>query len=248
MSDRKRVLWAWAGAALSACATVPSERENGGVVEQAVVTTTVTATASLVGTVLTVTTSDMPKGWYTKGANFDGNKAPISLSWTVSASSCLAAAGGSATTVAGSFTPLLNPQNKPVGYSWSYSIDLAAHQNHWHNHIACGGAVSVEGCQEARTVNVTLSVAGACLETDGAVCTDTDGVVLASVQDPDVVDGNCGCNIGACVSACQAACNDASCGKCCECGCKAQALAGGNSACAPQSLCYSGSPGHPACL
>jgi hypothetical protein len=171
------------------------------------------------------------------------------VTWASAASNCLPALTGSASTADGAFTALTNPQGKPVGYYWSFSTDLSAAQNHWNNHIACDGSVSIDGCPEARTVNVTLSVGGACLAA-GGTCADSETASLGSVQDPDVVDTNCECNIGACVSACQAGCSphDPACSQCCECDCKQAGYDAGNEICAPQPLCYTGTKGHAACL
>ncbi len=237
-----------AGAAFVACAAEGRD-EGVGVVQQADTSPWVTANITTSGSVVTVSTQEMPKGWFTKFGGFYADKSPITLSWSIGASSCLPGASGSASTADGTFTAIDNPTEHPVAYVWSDSIDFAAYQNHWHNLIGCDGSTTVVGCPDARTVNVTLSVGGSCGNNQDK-CTDMASAQIPSVQDPDVVETNCGggCPIGPCVSACQHLCNNAKCAQCCECKCKEAGLEGGNPACKPQKLCFQGSKGHPACL
>jgi len=210
---------------------------------------TVTLTATLTGTTLTVQSGVMPRGWWTTRGGFDATKSPITLTLHADATGCSAAFDQTITTTGGTFTTITNPARHPMAYQWSASADLAGVADHWFNEIQCDGATIVRGCQAPRTVTVTLSVGGACL-TAGGTCTATQSVSVASVQDPDQTVANCDCPIGACVSACQRACanGDSSCAQCCECRCKDEGLRAGNTACRPQRLCYTGNRGHVACL
>ncbi|MFO0608040.1 MAG: hypothetical protein U0324_33055 [Polyangiales bacterium] len=240
-----------AGLALPSCVGAPDDPANAGA---SAVSEDVSITAMLTGTVLSVRTSDMPKGWFTRGPGpdvFDPTKSPITLTLTAPATACSPSFSVTLRTADGTLNALLNPAGRPNGYYWTVSYDLGALADHWHNHVACDGSVTVEGCPDARTVTATLNVGGACSPA-AHVCTATATAEVPSVQDADVVDTACStsCEIGACVSACARTCGprNAGCHQCCECRCKAEGLAAGNVACRPQDLCYTGSPGHLACL
>lgn len=146
--------------------------------------------------------------------------------------------------VAGSWT--FAPGNQQCSTDFAGSVDLGLAANHWHNEVHCDNSVTVVGCQTDVAYTAAVFV-------DGPGPNDFTTTVtgsLGAVQDPDVTD-SCpvdACPIGACVSACQATCTDASCGQCCECWCKEEGRLGGNDACQPQDLCYSGSEGHEVCL
>ncbi len=218
----------------------------------ATVSNVVSITATLTGTSLTVTSGYMPLGWFTQGGGFDASKSPIALTLHADATACQPALDVTIDASGGTFVPLLNPAGHPRAYAWTATTDLAAYQNHWHNHTRCDGSTAVEGCPEARAVTVTFSVGGACLADTGS-CTASSPVSLPSAQDVDVVDADCApptCDIGPCVSACQASCasGDPDCAQCCECQCKAAGRAAGNLACQPQELCFKGSRGHAVCL
>lgn len=210
---------------------------------------TVTLTATLSGTTLTVQSGVMPRGWWTQGGGFNAAKSPITLTLHADATGCSAAFDRTLSTADGTFTAITNPAGNPMAYQWSATADLAGLADHWHNEVQCDGSVLVRGCQAPRTVTVTLTVGGACL-TAGGTCTATQNVSVASIQDADQTATNCECNIGPCVSACQAACanGDSACSQCCECRCKDEGLRAGNAACQPQPLCYTGSRGHAVCL
>lgn len=233
----------------------PEDGTGSAVGEAATVSNVVSITASMSATVLTVTSGYMPLGWFTRNGGFDATKSPITLALHADATACQPALDLSLPASAGTFVPLLNPAGRPRAYAWTATVDLAAYQNRWHNHIHCDGSSVVEGCAEARAFTVTFSVGGACNEDTGS-CTVSSGVSLPSAQDPDVVDTDCApppapeCPIGPCVSACQRACglHNTSCRTCCECRCKAEGRAAGNLACQPQELCYTGSEGHAVCL
>jgi hypothetical protein len=140
------------------------------------------------------------------------------------------------------------PNNQQCTADYAGSADLAIAANHWHNVIHCDQSVEVVGCTGDAAYTAAVFV-------DGPGPNDFSTTVsgaLGAVQDPDVFD-TCpvdACPIGACVSACEANCaqGDTDCGTCCECWCKEEGREGGNDACQPQDLCYSGSDGHAVCL
>lgn len=209
----------------------------------------------------TITTSEMPWGWYGPASL----KTHVNVTWSMPPTGCHPAATGSMTSAnTGSWSPVLNKAGRIEGYAWSVEHDLSGFENHWHNEIACNGVTTAIGCADSRTVTYTLSVDGACL-TAGGTCTTTGSVVLPAVKDANVMQTNCpmSCtaSLGACISACQANCgcddingndngndNDSNCHRCCECNCKDE-LHDDNPACpAPQWSCYVPKHHHPACL
>jgi hypothetical protein len=214
------------------------------------VSSDVSATFSLDGLFTTITTGEMPKGWFGPAAN----KTLIYVGWSMAPTNCgPAMTGGMSSSNTGSMIPVLNPNGKVNGYWWSVVHDLTGMENHWHNQVACDGSTTVVGCPGARTVSYILSVNGGCLA-DGGICSVNGSVSLPAIQDPDVIETNCtvDCDalLGADVSACQASCanGDSHCHSCCECICKKD-LHGRYDACpAPQSNCYVDKPNHDACL
>ena len=147
-------------------------------------------------------------------------------------------------TVSGAWT--FDQGNQSCSSDYAGTADLSIAANHWHNLIHCDNSTEVVGCQTDASYTAVVFV-------DGPGPNDFTTTVsgsIGAVQDPDVSDVCDACPIGACVSACEATCaqGDTACGQCCECMCKEEGLEGGNDACQPQDLCYSGSDGHAACL
>jgi hypothetical protein len=181
---------------------------------------------------LTATVGPLPKGLFTHRNLLDRSKSTITLTYNIAqAGDCHGPAGGSATSTAqGTFVPMLNAQGQTTAYYWTITIDLSGQQNHWHNHIHCDESVHVHGCQQSRDVaiEVRLNNPG-----DAEWGYDAATLSLASVQDPDDVETNCGggngCDgpaLAACTTACeQETCADlkgkarAECAHACNCQC-----------------------------
>jgi hypothetical protein len=167
---------------------------------------------------LEIQTSPMDKGWFNTGNTLDRTKSYIVTTYTVGATSCSDAVAGEtlSSATSGTFIPIYNtPGRNVTGYYWDIIVDLSGSQNHWYNHTHCDGTVEVHGCAEASPVFITSTVTGPsdnCRTLDrGSCATATTGAKLPAVQDPDVIETNCGgtCDIGTCVSACESDCNDA---------------------------------------
>lgn len=170
---------------------------------------------------LSLSTLAMPKGWFNSKNTLDRTKTEIRVTAVLDSTSCVVGAGEQTFSSAtlGSFLtgylPVLNPQSKDVGYVWTMLGDLAAAQNHWNFYTGCDGKKVVVGCPQARGTSFTVEAfepkSGACRSyldaTNVLTCAkDTIAFQLAAVQDPDVVETDCGvtgdpCGIGQCVSA-----------------------------------------------
>ncbi|MFN7145248.1 MAG: hypothetical protein ACK4YP_15855 [Myxococcota bacterium] len=167
---------------------------------------------------LEVTTSAMDRGWFTRSGTFDRAKTDVSAEYTLGATTCSdAGAGGSLSSVtSGTFLPVYNRAGTAVvGYQWDVVLDLSGAANRWYNHTHCDGSVEVHGCAAAIPVSIQSAVdaaSGECRTLDDGTCAAaTTSASLPAVQDPDVVETDCGgtCDIGPCVSSCEADCNDA---------------------------------------
>ena len=237
----KKILSVALCAILGGC-TVNSDgnsTEQVGEAAQAV-SSSVSATFTLnADKTVTVKTGDMPKGWYTQAGTANYSKSPITVSWNADVTGCNAtpASGSYGSGSKGTFTLL-----SPPGYTWSAtSNDLVGLENHWHKYIHCDGSTTVVGCPDARTIDYTLSVGGACLS-GGGTCTASGSVSLPAIHDMDVIEpeSNCATDcesvLGACISGCEGdgANGDSNCSRCCECRCKAMHRECG----APQWNCY----------
>jgi len=172
---------------------------------------------------LTVTTNEMPKGWYTEKGGFDRSKSNVAVTINGDATQCSTSkSGGTLNSVSdGTFTAQLNPAGKPDAYVWSATKDLSSMQNHWYWHQHCDGTTEKHGCDAAINVSVTATVydkVGAVrTNEDGSPATATKSATLPAVQDADVVETGCqtegpSCKLdgqvfGACQSSCEANAN-----------------------------------------
>ncbi|MBK9263158.1 MAG: hypothetical protein IPM54_25560 [Polyangiaceae bacterium] len=239
--------------ALGGCVvdTAREPEERIGEAAQAV-SSTVTASCSIANKVMHIETGAVPQGW----GKPTTDKSPFELRWYASVTNCIptAATDSIISTETGEFTTV----QKPNGYYWTADYDFTQLdyivEHHWHNKIMCDGSTVVVGCDEARTISYTLSVGGACLQTQGATCTYYGTVDLPAVQDADEYETNCAVDceagIGQCVSACQhcdSTVSDCVPKACCVCSCKEQTYGHGH-VCGPQPMCYTGTPGHQACF
>ncbi len=175
--------------------------------------------ASLDGTgLLELQTNQMDKGWFNKAGTLDRTKSDIATDYTLGATTCSAAKEGVSysSVTEGMFVPVYNTVGTAViGYRWNIVADLSGSQNHWYYHTHCDATVEVHGCDQAISVSITSAVAdaaGACRTLDDGTCASAStSATLPAVQDPSVVETDCGgtCDLGTCVSSCESECNDA---------------------------------------
>lgn len=162
---------------------------------------------------LTVTGGPLPKGLFSLANNLASGKSLIEVPWIVDASACLDAASGESSSLNqdGWFIPVTNTKGTVVAWNWVATLDLSAEQNHWYNHVACDGTITVEGCQDPRGVTLTVT-----LFTPGGDVWSSDSISasLPSSQDPTITDTDCGqetpptCDLGGCVSDCEEDCGN----------------------------------------
>jgi hypothetical protein len=170
-------------------------------------------------------TEAMPKGWFSSKNVLDRTKTSLVTTLAAGATTCSLDKGiiGSLDSVTnGTFTEVLNTQDRTVRYVWDTVTDLAPSQNHWHYYTGCDGVRVVLGCAEAIPVTFTIEAyakSGTCqtyVDDAGATVCASDVVVasLAAVQDPDQVADSCqedggdvSCGIGPCESSCVQACD-----------------------------------------
>ncbi len=177
-------------------------------------------TSSVVNSgVLSIITNALPKGWFFSGGAFDRPKTNLRVSYSFAATSCSAAApGGQVSSVTlGTFTPVTNQAGQATAYVWDTLIDVSSYQNHYYMHQHCDGTTELHGCAEAIAMTVTTTAydaAGNCrtyIDDAGVTrcASDTDSTWLPAVQDPDVIDTDCGasCGIGPCVWVCEQNCD-----------------------------------------
>ena len=206
-----------------------------------------------------VNTAPMPHGWFASKNVLDRTKTELRGSFSFAATECSEAPSDQAINSLrdGQFSPVLNSQGHTRAWTWSYVADLQAAQNRWYRHRHCDGTVEVHGC--AASIPVTLDLVATDPKTGACRTVDSTGTCaavslasrLAAVQDPDVVDTDCGggggggddasCGIGPCVSACEQGCNALSprsaqqrCKQECVCTCKLQRPA----SCPPADNCH----------
>jgi hypothetical protein len=165
----------------------------------------------------------LPKGWFTKNGAFTRTKTNLRATLDFAGTSCSDAKQSLVvnSTTTGDFTPSLNNGGQVSGYTWDAIADVSSRQNHWYLHQHCDGTTEVHGCADAVQVTmdiVAVDTASGNCQLDGGICPDfpTQTASLPAVQDPDVVDTDCGggeegesCGIGPCVSACEQDCNAA---------------------------------------
>lgn len=170
---------------------------------------------------LSLATDRLPKGWFSSKNVLDRKKSNLVTSYALGATTCSPAGTipSSNSTFDGTFTPIYNPpETTAVGYTWEFSKDLSAAQNHWWYHRHCDGAIEVHGCAESIPVTVTMTAFaanGACHtytnDAGQTVCaSDSHIYSLSAVQDQTVEETDCApapsCNLGEIQSACEANC------------------------------------------
>jgi hypothetical protein len=230
--------------------------ERTGEAAQAVSSIYVGASFNLIDFTTHITTTVMPKGWYTGKLNQpDWTKSPVTVYWSTPDTNCVKAESNSFSSLdpgGGTFT--VDPDaNSKGGYSWYGTHDLNSLAHHWYNSIGCDGSTTIVGCQKGRTIYYELSVGGSCL-TAGGTCTAYGSVYLPAVQDPDVTATDCPvvCDqpLGPCVLACQTKCGNGNsdCSNCCECWCKHDLYGDDDPVCGPQPNCYDDNGNHGACM
>lgn len=167
------------------------------------------ASVTPAGELVVAVNGPLPKGLFTNKNQLQRDKSALLVTVDIAASDCLPAWQGTVDAATqGSFGTFVNPKGQVTAYSWSVTIDLAAHQNHWNNHLHCDGSIHLHGCTGARTVTVMATLNNPGHEEWGG---DQTYVDLAAVQDPDTAETDC-CDPGqilTCETECSGGCASA---------------------------------------
>lgn len=208
---------------------------------------------------LSFKTSNLPKGWFTVGNEFDRTKTTLVAEVTALQAACSNAQQSDArvSTADGSVVvgTVMNSSGKNViAYYWEYTgWDLTNLRNSYSLRYLCDGSVEVRGCDAPRPIELSVTAfdkSGARTYVDDhgveqPVTFTVAGLSLPpyhdSANDQQAEGCTSSCGIGACQSACVAACPQGQAGKtcreACECECKVRVYGETNGACHANDKC-----------